>query len=119
MLRSNGATAIAAPRACMSQVPPDLLPRASESLALFDEFTAVLNDPDGGEILYRLHAADALVRHAAAFVTLPTLIQSASAARIVRLVSRPRGAPEVRSTDATAGTAEHRGIRIRRVVRSR
>jgi hypothetical protein len=48
----------------MPQAPPYPSTRASESLALFDEFTSALSDPEAGEVLYRLHAADALVRRA-------------------------------------------------------
>jgi len=48
----------------MAQSSPDACSQASELLALFDAFLSALCDPDAGEVLYRLHAADAPVRNA-------------------------------------------------------
>jgi Fe-S-cluster containining protein len=48
----------------VSQAPPDAFLHAPELLALFDQFLIALCDPDAGQALYRMHAADAAVRHA-------------------------------------------------------
>ncbi len=47
----------------MSQASPDASARDAELLALLAEFLGALCDADGGQRLYRLHAADAPLRH--------------------------------------------------------
>ena len=43
----------------------------------FDGFLAALCDPDGGDVLYGMHAVDAIVRHAEAVGPLATVDRAA------------------------------------------